>query len=97
MTPVFHALVTVAQVGKQLLDPSGIDVSHVDAAMRPEIGQESVRPTVQVVTGEHCLAGLDQAEDHVEAGHACGQSEGLVGAVQPGEMGFCDVSNSPNR
>jgi len=54
-----------------------VDMVHFDAHVRAQVGEETVRATVDVVSGDELVAGLEDASDDVKTGHAGGNGESM--------------------
>lgn len=79
----------ILEEGKERFGLGGVDVVGGDAVVLLEVADETVRATVEVVAGDDVVSRLEKAEDHVESAHAGGDSEGVAGGGDLGDVVFC--------
>ncbi len=70
------------------LGPGGIDVAHVDAELLHDPFEDPVGATVEVVGGNHVIAGREQVEHGGGGGAAGGEGDAEAAALERGQVGF---------
>jgi hypothetical protein len=56
----------------------GVNMMHDDAAMSFEIGEETIRATIEVIPGDHLITWLKKTENDIEGGHPGGDGERMT-------------------
>ena len=84
-----HRRLARVEHGNDGLGDGGVDMVHGDAHVRPEVGEEAVRPPIEVVSRDDLAAWLEQARDNVERGHATRHREGMRGRRYFGNVMLC--------
>src|SRR5579884_826691 len=62
-----------------------VDVVELEAVPRQNVGEKTIRPAVQIVTGDHVVPGVQQVHDGRLGGHAGGEGEAEVALLQGGD------------
>ena len=84
------------QEGHNRLGLGRVDVVDGHAHVPAEISEQAGRAAVEVVSCDDLDAGLEEASDHIERGHAAGDGERMLRGRDLGNMVLCK-SNVRNR
>ena len=70
--------VGIGEVRKERGGIGSGDVMSIDPVVRFEVGEDSVRSTVEIVTGDDLVSWLEELEDYVESAHSRSDGECML-------------------